>query len=180
MIAVVIGGSISGVTTPRPYREECRGRVCIRLPLPHVQLFLGDVGVAQNLQAYVVDPLESEDRRGANGEGFAAMLDELLDGLPTYHDVFAMHLVVADVLALHGLERAGTHGEGQFLAVDARGVEVGEHSLGEVQSGRRGCHRTLYLGIEGLVGAIVALLRLTVQVGWDGEFAHRLKDFGEG
>ena len=41
-----------------------------------------------------------------------------------------------------------------------------------MESGRGGSHRPFDLGIDGLVGGLVALLGLTVEIWRDGQLAH--------
>ena len=105
---------------------------------------------------------------------------EPFDGVAMHGNVFRVHVVSADVLALDGAECSRAHMQRQFLALDASGVNLLEDALCEVQACRRGCHRALYLGIDRLVSCLVALLRFAVEVGWDGELADSVDDFGEG
>ena len=49
-----------------------------------------------------------------------------------------------------------------------------------MEAGCRGCHAAFDFGIYGLVGGLVAFLRLAVQVGGDGQFAHGFQHIGPG
>ena len=145
-----------------------------------MELLLGEVGVLHDLEAHVIEALEGADTGGADGDGLPAMLDEFADGVATHADVFGMHLVTFDFLALDGLESAGTDVQRQFLALYTVGIEIGEHLGGEMESCRGSGHRTLDLGIDGLIGGLVALLGLAVQIWRDGELAHGIDNLSEG
>ena len=67
----------------------------------------------------------------------------------------------------------------QLLTLNALLVDSLQNLLGEVQTGSRRSHRALDLRIDGLVGALVTLLRLPVKIRWNGQFAHYIDDFGK-
>ena len=127
-----------------------------------------EVGILQQLETHVVEALEGAHAGGSDGNGLGLVSDEFLQGAPMHTNVFRMHLVALDFLALDGLERACSHVEGHFLAVDATHVESGEHAVGEMESGRRCGHTTLDFRIDRLVGGLVALLRVPIQIGRNG------------
>ena len=108
------------------------------------------------------------------------MGQQSFDGVAMHGNVFGVHVVPADVLALDGAEGAGSHVQRHLFAFDATGVDVVEDTLREVQSCCRSRYGALYLGIDRLVGSLVALLRLAVEVGWDGKFADGIDDLGKG
>ena len=87
--------------------------------------------------------------------------------------------MLSDGVALHRLERAGTHVQRQFLTLDTMGIESFQDTVGEVQSGSRSSHTALDLRIHRLVGGLVALLRLTVQIGRDGQFTNGIQYLGK-
>ena len=95
-------------------------------------------------------------------------------------NMLCVHVVVANLLALDWLEGAGTNVQGNLLALNAVAVQFCQHLGGEVQTCRGGSHTALYLGIDGLVGGEVALLRLSVQIGRNGKFARLFEKFGKG
>ena len=95
-------------------------------------------------------------------------------------DVLGVHSVLADGGALDGLEGAGTNVQRHLLAVDAVSVEGLEHARREVQTGCRGGHAALDFRIDGLIGGLVALLRLAVQVWRYGQLAHSVDNLGKG
>ena len=139
-----------------------------------------DAGVMVCLHAHPVEALQGAHAGGAHGDGLAVVAQQLVDGLAAHADILGVHLVVCYLLALHGLERACTHMEGELLAVDALVVDGGKHLGGEMQAGGGGGDAALDLRVDGLVGALVAFLGLAVQVGWDREFADSIKHLGEG
>ena len=108
------------------------------------------------------------------------MLNQLLDGLQADSNMLGMHLVVTNLLALYGFKGAGTYVKGQLLALYAVGIEVGQYAFCEMKSCRWSGHRSLNLGIDGLIGTEVALFGLTIQVGRNGQFSQRLQHLGEG
>ena len=72
--------------------------------------------------------------------------------------------MLAQALALHGLEGARPHMQGDKLAGDAARIELGEDLLRKMQASRRCRHRTLLAGIDGLVAVFVGSLGLPVEV----------------
>ena len=87
--------------------------------------------------------------------------------------------MASDALALHGLERAGTHVQGDFRPLHAMTVEVGEYGGREVQASRRSGHAAFYLRIYGLIGREVFFLRGAVQIRGDRQFADSFEHLGE-
>ena len=151
----------------------------IRHPLPHDQFLARGIRIILDEHADVVEALERADRGGADGDDLAQVGPQPFDRRAADGDEFRVHLVAGDRLALHRLEGAGAHVQRHLLAADAVGVDVGQHLGREVQPGGRGGDRSLDLGIDGLVGAQVAFLRLPVQVGRDGQDASRVEQLGE-
>ena len=90
-----------------------------------MQLVFVERRVAHHFQSHIVETLQGADTRGADGDGTALMIDELLDGVATHANVFGMHLMTFDLLALHRLEGAGTDMKGEFFALDTMGIEIG-------------------------------------------------------
>ena len=87
--------------------------------------------------------------------------------------------MLSDGIALHRLEGSGTHVQRQLLTLDTMGIESLQDTVGEVQSGSRSSHTALDLRIHRLVGGLVALLRLTVQIGRDGQFTNGIQYLGK-
>ena len=79
-------------------------------------------------------------------------------------DVFRVHLVPGYFFAFHRFERARPDVERHFLAVDAVGIQIGQHAFGEMESGRGGSHAAFDFRVHRLVGRLVAFLCLAVQV----------------
>ena len=90
------------------------------------------------------------------------MSDETAYGVAVYGNKFRVHLVSFYHVAFHWLESACSHVQCHLVALNAVGVDVGEYSTGEVKAGSRSCHTAFYLGINGLVCGLVALLRVSV------------------
>ena len=107
------------------------------------------------------------------------MGQQALDGAAMDGNVLGMHVVSAYVLALDGTERACSDVQRHLLALNAAGIDVAEHTLREVESRRWRRHRALYLGVDRLVGYLVALLRLAVEVRRDGKLADGIDDLGK-
>ena len=108
------------------------------------------------------------------------MGEQSLNGVAVDEDIFGVHLVVLHLFALDGLEGAGADVERDLITLDALGIEGAEDGVGEMKTGCGGGNGTVNLGIDGLIGALVALLGCAVEIGWYGQFAGKLEDFGEG
>ena len=152
----------------------------VGFPLGDVEAGLGDVGIGDGLEAHVIEGLQGADAGGADGDGLSSVVDEFLYGLATDTDGLGVHLMAFDLFALDGFEGAGSDVEGEFFAVNAVGIEGGENFRGEMEAGGGSCDAAFDLGIDGLVGGLVALLGLAVEVWGDGEFADAVDEFGEG
>ncbi len=74
--------------------------------------------------------------------------------------VFAVHLVVGDLLLLHRAEGAKTHMERHIADVHALGLDLLQQLRGEVQPCRGGRGAAQYLGIHGLIPLLVLQLSL--------------------
>ena len=127
--------------------------------------------------AHVVEAFEGAHAGGAYGDGFTPVSNELLDGLTAHGNVLRVHVVPTYLLALDGLEGACTHMKGQFLTVNACLIKGVKHPFCEMKPCGGSGYRTFNLGIDGLIGRLVALLSLTIQIRGNGQFAHSIKEF---
>ena len=59
------------------------------------------------------------------------------------------------------------------------GINSAENLGREMETSCRGCHATLDLRVNGLIGGLVALLGLAVEIWRNGELAHRLENLGK-
>ena len=107
------------------------------------------------------------------------MCQQSFQGMTPDSHILRVHLMLSDGVALHRLEGSGTHVQRQFLTLDTMGIESFQDTVGEVQSGSRSSHTALDLRIHRLVGGLVALLRLTVQIGRDGQFTNGIQYLGK-
>ena len=105
------------------------------------------------------------------------MRQQFLYRAAMHADVFRVHLVPGYFFAFHRFERARPDVERHLLAVDAVGIQIGQHAFGEMESGRGGSHAAFDFRVHRLVGRLVAFLCLAVQVGRDGQFAHGFQNF---
>ena len=138
------------------------------------------ISIGSHHLAQIVQAFQGAHAGGSHGDGPSLVCDELLNCLLPNGNVFRVHLVPSDFCALNGFEGASPYVQGHLLAVNALGIQRVQHALCEVQAGGRCSHAALYLAIYGLVRLLVALLSLAVQVGRDGQLAHRLEQFGKG
>ena len=145
-----------------------------------MQLFFRSVRVLQQGDADVIEAFERAHRCGAYGYGLPLVGYQLFYRAARYGDVLCVHLVPFDFFALHGAEGAGTYVQRQFFQVNAFCAECVEHAGREVQSGCRGSYGAFYLGVNRLIGLLVAFLCLAVQVGRDGQLAEHFEDVGKG
>ena len=152
----------------------------VGLPLVDVEILLLCVRIHGQFHTHVVEALQRAHARRAHRRGMASVGQELLKRLASDGDILRVHRVALYIFRLHGLERSRSHMERHFLAVDAVGINVGEHLLREVEPRRRCCHRTLYLRIDRLIGRLVRLLRLAVEVRRNGQFADGIQYLGKG
>ena len=104
------------------------------------------------------------------------MRQQSFHGLALYGYVLGVHVVSANLFAFHRSERAGSHVQGYFLADDALCVQFLQYLLCKVQSGSGGSHAAFNFAVHRLVGFLVALFRLPVQIGRNGQFAHRFQN----
>ena len=151
----------------------------IGLPLLHVQLVFVGIGVLLELHSHIIQTLQGAHAGGAHGDGLRLMTDELLDGVPLHTVILRVHAVSFYLLTLHRLERTRTHMQGELLTVDTPLINSLEHIVGEVQTGGWGCHTTLDLTIDRLVGGLITLLRLAVQIRRNGQLASSIDDLGK-
>ena len=90
-----------------------------------------------------------------------------------------MHLVSGYCLALDRLESTGANMQRDFLATNAMGVDIGQNLRREMQAGSWSGYRSLDLGVDRLISAQVAFLRLSMQIGWDGQDSGCVKQLGK-
>ena len=153
--------------------------IVIRLPLGDVELVFGEVRIGEDFEAHIVEAFKGAHTGGTDGNSLTIVVEEFGDGLTTHTDVFRVHLVALHLLTLDGLERTGSHVEGQLFALDAVSIQISQHLWGEVKASRWGCHTAFDLRIDGLVGGLVAILRFTIEIGRNRQFAHHIDDGGE-
>ena len=151
----------------------------IRLPLGDVELVFGEVRIGEDFEAHIVEAFEGAHTGGTDGNRLTIVIEEFGDGLTTHADIFGVHLMAFHLLTLDGLECAGTHVEGQLFALDAVSIQIGQYLRGEVKASRWSSHTSFDLRIDGLVGGFVAVLCLTIEIGRNRQFAHRVDDGGE-
>ena len=84
-------------------------RLLIRLPLVYVQLLFLDIGITHHLQAHIIKALQRAHASGSHGNSTTAMSQQALDSMTAHSNILGMHCVLANGLALHGLERTGTY-----------------------------------------------------------------------
>ena len=89
-------------------------------------------------------------------------------------DQLGVHLVIADVVSLDRAEGASAYVERDVQHGRALSAQLFEDCGGEVQARCGGCYRAFGLGIDRLIGRQILLLRLTPEVGRDGEDTHQL------
>ena len=97
--------------------------ILVGLPLGDVKLIFGEVGVAKNLQAHIVETFQRTDTRGADGNGLSLMANQFGDGLAAHADILGMHLMAFYLLALHRLERTGSYMQREFFTVAAMRID---------------------------------------------------------
>ena len=152
----------------------------VGIPLFHHQLVARGVLVVREDDAHIVQALQRADGGRPDGDDVPQLLLDVRYRTPFHRDIFRVHLVPLDGLALHGLEGPRPDVERYLLAPDAAPVDVGQDFGREVQA-RRGCgDRPFYLRIDCLVGRQVALLGLAVQVGRDGQDTGGVEQVREG
>ena len=93
------------------------------------------------------------------------------------HAVFAVHLVVGDLVLLHGAEGAKTHMERHIADVHALGLDFLQQLRREVQSRRGGRRAAQHLGVHRLIPLLI--LKLLLDVGRQGHFAQTLQHLQE-
>lgn len=146
----------------------------------YMQLVFCKVRMPDDPDTQIIEALKRTHARGTNGNGLAVVAQQLGDGLAAHTDILRVHLMPLHLLALHRLERAGSHMKSQLLALNTMGIEVGQYLGRKVKTGRGSSHTTLNLRVNGLVGGLIAVLCLTVEIGRDGQFTHRIDDGGKG
>ena len=107
----------------------------------------------------------------------AAVGQQFLYRAAMYADVFRVHLVPGYFFAFHRFERARPDVERHFLAVDAVGIQIGQHAFCEMESGRGGSHAAFDFRVHRLVGRLVAFPVSRGSGRADGQFAHGFQNF---
>ena len=90
-----------------------------------------------------------------------------------------MHGVFANGSTLDGFEGTSTNVQRDLFALNTTGIDILQYSFCKVQSGSRSRHTALDLGIDRLIGGLVALLGLAIEIGWNGQFTHRVENLGK-
>ena len=88
-----------------------------------------------------------------------------------------MHLVVGDLVLLHGAEGAKTHMERHIADVHALGLDLLQQLRSEVQSRRGGRRAAQHLGVHRLIPLLI--LKLLLDVGRQGHFSQMLQNLQE-
>ena len=96
-----------------------------------------------------------------------------------HSDILRMHGMFANCTALHGTERSGTNMQSDFFAFNTMRINLVQYPFRKMQSCCRRRHRTLNLGIDRLIGRLVALLCLAVQVRRNGQFTQHIENVGK-
>ena len=151
----------------------------IRLPLGDVELVFCEVRIGEDFEAHIVEAFEGAHTGGTDGNRLTIVIEEFGDGLTTHADVFRVHLVTLHLLTLDGLERTSSHVEGQLFALDTVSIQISQHLWGEMKAGRWSSHTAFDLRIDSLVGGLIAVLRLTIEIRRNRQFAHHVDDGGE-
>ena len=144
-----------------------------------MQLLFRQVGTVHHLQTHIIEALQRANAGGTYGNGLSVVSQQTFQGMALDSHIFRVHLMLSDGVALHRLEGSGTHVQRQLLTFYAMGIEGLQDTVGEVQSGSRGCHTALDLRIHRLVGGLVTLLRLTVQIRRDGQLTNGIQYLGK-
>ena len=144
------------------------GCAVVGLPLFDDELLGRGVGVLYEGAAHVVEAFECAHRGGAYGDDAPCGRGQRKEGLARYRYVLGVHGVAGNGVALHRLEGAGSHMQGEFQAGNVSLLQGGEDFGGEVQTGRGGSHRAFDARIDCLVGYLVALFALPVEIGRNG------------
>ena len=88
-----------------------------------------------------------------------------------------MHLVVGDLVLLHGAEGAKTHMERHIADVHALGLDLLQQLRSEVQSRRGGRRAAQHLRVHRLIPLLI--LKLLLDVGRQGHFTQMLQNLQE-
>ena len=107
------------------------------------------------------------------------MLEDALDVLACYLDMFHMHLVFANGVSTDRFEGASSDVKGDEVGGDMPCLQCVEHFGGEMQPCRWGGNRALVAGVDGLVAFVVATDSLAMQIRWKGDDTGLVDDFGE-
>ena len=127
----------------------------------------------------MVEALQSTYGGRSHCNGFSLMGYQLFQRVAADGYVFCVHLVPFYLFTFDRLEGSGPYVQGQFFQFYTFLAQGVQNAWREVQSGCRGGHRAFNFGINGLVGLFVALLRLPVQVGGDGQFSEYFENIGK-
>ena len=127
----------------------------------------------------MIKALESAHRSGAHGHHHAVAVPERFYEATANGNEFGMHGVLTYLVGFHGLESPGTNMECELAHRNATRCYGIEHLRGEMQSGGRGCHRSVHMRVDRLVVGLVGILGGTVEIRGDGDFAHSCDYFGK-
>ena len=144
-----------------------------------MELVFGDVAVGQYLQTDVVETFKRAYTGGTHGNGLGIMGKQPFDGAAAHTDVLAVHLVSLYAFALDRLEGTCSDVKRHLLALYATLVDGMKHIVGEVKACRGSCNAALDARVNGLVGGLVALLRLAIKIGRYGQFTHSFEHLGK-
>ena len=122
-----------------------------------------------------IERLQRAHTGGTHGNDMTEVSLYIRYRLSRHRDNLGVHNVLVGILSLDRLECAGTDMQRQFCRFNAPATQVIQHSVCEVQSGSRCCHRTLDTGIDGLIGCLVRLLSLAVEVWRNRQFTKLIK-----
>ena len=108
------------------------------------------------------------------------MINQFLNGIPSYTDKLSMHLVTFYSFTFHRLESSCSYMKCQFFALNTMGIKTCQDFRSEMQSCCRSRHTTLDLRIDRLIGSLITLLSLTVEIRRNWQFTHSVDDLCKG
>ena len=155
-------------------------RLLVWVPLVHVQLLLACLRMLDEMHSHIIETLDGAYAGGSHGDDLALVLDELFQTAAVNHDIFGVHLMTFYLKTLHRLEGSRSNMKGHLFTVDAMGIQILEHRIGEMQAGCWGSHTTLDLRIYSLISGLVTFFSLAVQIRRDRQLSHCLENLGKG
>ena len=129
--------------------------------------------------SHIIKTFESAHTRRTDGDSLSTMGNEFVDSLLVDTYIFGVHLVSLDFLTFHGFECSRTNMQCEFLALNTMSIDVGEHLVGEMQSGCWSSNRSFDFRIDSLISRLVALLRFAVEIWRYRQFAGNIKNLGK-